>query len=301
MAVTRADFLNVYKRLVSSLNAGVSSSFTAVLDDPRRSAGELFASISAADDGLCTLIAETEGHGYRPLFLTDSSVLTHNDQLPDRLGPAVQIKIKYVSGGDYRPAKFDKDLTLADIDRWRENTGSLYGAAHNAANSSTAGYCLIIGDGIYFTGHEAIAKIGVYTRRSREVTDGAMTTGSKTLTGTLAAGATDVGAGVLVEGAGASGVFLVSRIDAVGGTGTVTLRDANASGGNITGKYVVIASLQAPQSYENGVLALAVESQVKRGDTVPFAELWLKAAERARARVRANEETIPNAELAQAA
>lgn len=302
MADVRCDFYTVYRRLVAALNAGVASTFTSVLDDPRRSAGELFTSIQAADDELCTLIAETEGHGFRPFFLTDSAVLAHNDQLPDRLGPVVQVKIKYVSGGSYRPAKFDKDLTIDDIDRWRQNEGSLYGAAHNAANSSTAGYCVILGDGIYFTGYEAVAKIGTYARRSREVTDGAMLSASKSLNSASAAfTADDAGGAALVDGAGASGVPLVSRIDAYTNSTTVVLRDANTSGGGITGKAVTVARLQTPQPYEFGVLALAVEAQVKKGDTVPFAELWLKAAERARGRVRANEKTIPNTELAQAA
>jgi hypothetical protein len=302
MADVRTDLYTVYRRLSAALNASVSSTFTAVLDDPRRSPGELFTSIQAADDELCTLIAETEGHGYRPFFLTDSAALSHNDQLPDRLGSIVQVKIKHVSGGSYRPAKFDKDLTIADIDRWRENTGSLYGAGHNAANSSLSGFCIILGDGIYFTGYEAVAKIAVYTRRSRDVTDGAMTTGSKNLTSATAVFvAGDVSGAALVDGAGISGVPLVSRIDTRTDGTTVILRDANASGGNITSKTVTIASLQTPQPYEFGVLALAVEAQVKKGDNPPFAELWLRAADRARARVRANEKTIPNVEMAQAA
>lgn len=302
MAVTRADFLNVYKRLTSALNAGAASSFTTVLDDPRRSPGELFASLQAADDEICTLIAETEGHGFRPLFLSDSIDLTHNDQLPDRLGPVAQVKIKYATAdADYKAGKFDRDVTLADIERWRANVGSLYGANHDAANSSLSGFYLIIGDSIHFTGSACKVKIATYTRTSRDVTDGAMTTGSKVLTGTLVATAADVGAGVIVDGGGAAGTPLVSRVDVFTDTGSVTLRDANASGGNITGKTVTIAKLQSPQAYEDGVLAFAVRAQVKRGDTVPFAELWARATESYRARIKNSEETLPKLELAQAA
>jgi hypothetical protein len=302
MAVTRVDMYQAFKRLTSSLNAGVSSAFTAVLDDPRRSPGELFASLQAADDEICTLIAETEGHGFRPLFLSDSVDLTHNDQLPDRLGPVAQVKIKYAStDSDYRAGKFDKDLTLADIERWRANVGGIYGPAHDAANSSISGYYLVIGDGIYFTGSACKVKVATYTRTSREVLDGAMGSGVKVLTGTLLATADDQGAGVLVDGAGVSSVPLVSRIDAFTNSGSVTLRDANASGGSISGKYVVIVKLQCPQAYEDGLLAFAVNRQVKRGDNPPFAELWLRAAESYRARIGAGEMVIPKLELAQAA
>lgn len=301
MPVTRADFYTVYRRLVASLNAGPASAFTAVLDDPRRSPGELFASVQAADDEVCTLRAETEGGSNRTLFLSETAELEHGATLPDRLGPPTQIKIQHISAGAWRAGKFDKNLDLADIERWRDNTGSLYGAAHDAANSSLSGFYLVLGDEIYFTGHRAKAKVATFTRTTRDVTDGAMTTGSKVLTGTLAATANDVGAGVIVDGGGASGVPLVSRVDIFTNTGSVTLRDVNASGGNITGKTVTIAKLQAPQTDEDAVLAFAVSRQIKRGDNIPFAELWTRAAEGYRARIKQGEETLPKLELAQAA
>lgn len=301
MTTTRADFYWNYKRLISALNAGTASSFTTVLDDPRRSCGELFASLQAADGEICALIGETEGQPYRPLFLSDTAELSHGDTLPDRLGPLTQVKIKHVSSdSDFKAGKFDKDLTLADIERWRANTSSIYGASHNAANSLLSGYYIELGDEIYFTGHKAKAKAATYTRASREITDGAMTSDSANMTSLgnqFLSG--DAGAGVLVPGAGASGVDLVSRIDVFTNTGSVTLRDA--AGGSVSGKRVIIAKLQTPQDMENGLLAIAMLNQIKRGDNPPFANLWAQAAQNTVARIKSGEKTIPNLEVAQAA
>jgi hypothetical protein len=284
------------------MGANTASSFTAVLDDPRRSPGELFASLQAADDEICTLIGEGEGGQFRPLFLSDTNDLNHGDTLPDRLGPLTQVKIKYVStDSDYKSGKFDKDLTLADIERWRANTGDIYGADHDAANSSLSGFYVILGDEIYFTGYRAKGKVATYTRLSRDVTDGAMVSPTKVLTGTLVATSADVGAGVIVDGAGAAGVPLVSRIDVFTNSGSVTLRDANVSGGSITGKTITIAKLQSPQNYEDALLAFAVMQQVKRGDTVQFAAQYQSAAQGYRSWIMSGRVTLPTLEMAQAA
>lgn len=303
MAVTRADLYWMYKRLLSALNGGTASTFTAVLDDPRRSPGELFASLQAADDELCSLLAETEGHGYRSLFMADSAVLAHSDTLPDHLGPVGQLRIKHLAAdSDYKAAKFDEGLSLADIERWRANTGTIFGPGHTTAASSLSGYGIILGNEVYFTGSSAITKIATYTRTARDVTDGAMTTGSKDLTSATAVFvAGDVGAGVIVDGGGVAGVQLVSRIDSRTNGTTVVLRDANASGGNISAKTVLMAKLQTPQDLENGLLAIAMLNQIKRGDSPPQAQLWAQAAQSAVARIKAGQTTIPALEVAQAA
>lgn len=299
MTVVRADFYSLFRRLTSAMGAGSSSSFTTVLDDPRRSAGEFFTSIQAADDEVCTLICESEGHGFRPLFLSTTGDLAHGSTLPDRIGPITQVKI--TTGGNEAAGIFDKNLSLADIERWRRNTESLYGPDHDTAGSSLGGYYIQLGDEIFFTGSSAKAKMATYARISRDVTDGAMVSPTKVLTGTLLATATDAGAGVLVEGAGASGVPLVSRVDVFTDASTVTLRDANASGGSITGKTVTIAKLQSPQNYEDAVLAIAVMNQVKRGDTVQFLSEWKQAANAYRGWIGSGRVTVPSLEMAQAA
>ncbi|MGW3135899.1 hypothetical protein [Streptomyces sp. NPDC001139] len=69
------------------------------------------------------------------------------------------------------------------------------------------------------------------------VTDGAMSSGSTTLTSATAAfTAGDQGKAILVKGAGAAGVTtLVTTISTVNSSTSVTLAAANASGGNVTG------------------------------------------------------------------
>jgi hypothetical protein len=78
----------------------------------------------------------------------------------------------------------------------------------------------------------------------RMVTDGAMSSGSATLTSATAAfTAGDVGKVVLVKGAGASGVTtLVTTVSAYNSATSVTLADANASGGSVSGALVMWAS-----------------------------------------------------------
>lgn len=301
MATTRCDFYQVYRRLASGLGANVSSQFTAVLDDPRRSAGELFGSAQAADDEVCTLIGESQGNGFRPLFLSDSVDLSYGDTLPDRLGPLAQVRIKHIStDSDYKAGKFDRNLTLADIERWRANTGGIYGADHDAANSLLSGFYLELGDEIFFTGYRARGKVATYTRTSRDVTDGAITATLKVLTSATAVfTSADVGAGVLIEGAGVAGVPLVSRIDTFTNSTTVSIRDA--AGTTVSGKTVTIAKLQSPQNYEDAVLAIAMINQVKRGDTVPFANIYAQAVGSYVGRIKAGEQTIPKLEIAQAA
>ena len=303
MATTRADLFTLFKRLNSAVNSGSASAFTTVLDDPRRSYGEIFAALQAADDEVCEMCATPEGHHYRPLFMQDSDDLTHGATLPDRLGPVSNVRIKHVAAdSDYKAGKFDKDLSLADIEHWRDNAGGLYGANHDAADSSLSGFALVLGDEVYFTGYRAKVKYASYTRTSRDVTDGAMTSGSKNLTSATAAfTANDAGGAAMVEGAGASGVVLVSRIDTYTNSTTVVLRDANASGGGITGKNVTIAKLQSPQAYENGLLVIAGAMLFKKGDNNLFIELCAKQVDGYRQRIRGNERTLPALEMAQAA
>jgi hypothetical protein len=76
------------------------------------------------------------------------------------------------------------------------------------------------------------------------VTDGAMSSGSTTLTSATAAfTAGDQGKAILVKGAGASGVTtLVTTISTVDSSTSVTLAAANASGGNVTNALVMWAT-----------------------------------------------------------
>lgn len=79
---------------------------------------------------------------------------------------------------------------------------------------------------------------------ARVVADGAMTTGSTTLTSaTLALTNDDVDKYVSVKGAGANGVTtLIARITQVNSPTSATLSVANASGGNVTNAVVIVGS-----------------------------------------------------------
>lgn len=79
---------------------------------------------------------------------------------------------------------------------------------------------------------------------ARVVADGAMTTGSTTLTSaTLALTSADVGKYVSVKGAGANGVTtLIAVINTVDSPTSATLSVANASGGGVTGAIVIVGT-----------------------------------------------------------
>jgi hypothetical protein len=83
---------------------------------------------------------------------------------------------------------------------------------------------------------------------ARVVTDGAMTSGSSTLTSaTLALTVDDQGKYVSVKGAGASGVTtLIAVITTVNSATSATLSVANASGGAVTGAIVIVGTDDTP-------------------------------------------------------
>lgn len=89
----------------------------------------------------------------------------HGGILPDSLGPPEQIQIKYVTAdSDYKAGKYDPSVSLADIERWRANAGSRYGANHNAANSVLAGFYRLMGRQLFYTGADAKAQLATFTR-----------------------------------------------------------------------------------------------------------------------------------------
>lgn len=269
MAVTRCDTSTLMGRAIAAVNAAPAATWTLTVsaaDDQRRNSIEILRAIIAADARVCTARAATLGDGYRTLFLADTAELSYGDVFPDHIGPIEQVRIKHVSGdSDYKAGKFDSALTLADIERWRANVGSIYGANHASAGSVLSGFYLEPGAHAFFTGYRLIAKIANFARLLRVATDGAMTSASKTLAATAAFSSADIDAVAVVEGAGASGVPLVSPIDAVGGTSSVTLRDA--AGTTVSGKRITIAKCQAPEIDENLVLGIALGSLAKEGDS----------------------------------
>lgn len=103
------------------------------------------------------------------------------------------------------------------------------------------------------------------------VTDGAMNTGSAVLTSASNKFlSTDVGKAIIVNGAGAAGVPLVTTILSYQNAGQVTLNSANASGGNISAKKTFwahddTAAFNAMMTYAAATLTEGARIVVPRG------------------------------------
>jgi hypothetical protein len=168
MAITRCDLATVRGRLIAALNAATAATWiTSGVTDTRRNDTELTNIILAADARICAARAARVGDGYRSLFLGLSASIAHGSTIPDHLGPIEQVTIKYVSSdSDYKAGKFDASLSLADIERWRANTSSRYGAAHDAASSVLSGYYIRRGSQLFYTGSDAKALIATFARSS---------------------------------------------------------------------------------------------------------------------------------------
>jgi hypothetical protein len=168
MAVTRCDLTTVRGRLIAATNAAPAATWATTIsaaNDGRRNDTELDKIILAADARICAARAARVGDGYRSLFLSLSASIAHGGTIPDHLGPLEQVTIKHVStDSDYKAGKFDPDLTLADIERWRANTGSRYVTAHPVANSALSGFSLRRGSQLFSTGYDAKALRATFTR-----------------------------------------------------------------------------------------------------------------------------------------
>lgn len=169
MAITRVTLATVAGRVISALNAGTAGTWTTTIvssDDPRRNQTEINNAILAADAQVCMAICETLGHGYRSLFLAESADITHLGVIPDHIGPIEQVRIQYASTeATYRAGKFDKHLTLDDIERWRFNAVALYGGvAHNVTDSGLAGFYIVMGNQVFFTGNACRMHLANITR-----------------------------------------------------------------------------------------------------------------------------------------
>jgi hypothetical protein len=170
MAVTRCTLSVVRGRLIAAVNAAPAATWATTIsaaNDPRRNDTELDNLILAADARICQARAKRRGDGYRSLFLSLSASITHGSVLPDSLGTPEHILIKYVAADtEYKPGMFDPEVSVSDINRWRANVGSRYGANHDAANSVLSGYFRLISRQLFYTGADAKAQIATFTRTS---------------------------------------------------------------------------------------------------------------------------------------
>jgi hypothetical protein len=166
-----ATLATVRGRLISALNAGEAGAWSTTVPatasgDKRRSTEELTEAVLAADARVCRTIAGTLGHGYRSTFLQDSAEIEHGGLiLPTHIGPPEQVLIQATDAGVWIAGKHDEAVTLPDIERWRANAGSVYGSAnHNAEGSPLAGYYVVMGSQIFFTGAKAKCQVAVFTK-----------------------------------------------------------------------------------------------------------------------------------------
>jgi len=168
MAVTRCTLATVRGRLIAAVNAAPAATWATTIsssNDNRRNDTELDNIILAADARICQARAKKVGDGYRSLFLSLSASIAHGGTIPDHLGPIEQVTIKHVtSDPDYKAGKFDASVSLADIERWRANTGTRYGANHNAANSVLSGFYIRRGSQLFYTGFDAKCLLATFTR-----------------------------------------------------------------------------------------------------------------------------------------
>jgi hypothetical protein len=168
MAVTRCTLSTVLGRLIAAVNAAPAATWATTVssaDDQRHNTTELTNIVLAADARICQARAKRRGDGYRSLFLSLSASITHGSELPDSLGTPEMILIKYISAdSEYKPGIYDPSLSVADINRWRANADSRYGAAHDASGSILSGYFQLISRQLFYTGADAKAQIATFTR-----------------------------------------------------------------------------------------------------------------------------------------
>jgi len=168
MPITRCTLATVRGRLIAAVNAAPAATWATTIsstNDNRRNDTELDNIILAEDARICSAIAKKRGHGYRSLFLALSASITHGSELPDSLGTPEYILIKHATGDtEYRPGLHDPSLSVGDINRWRANVDSRYGAAHDATGSVLSGYFRLISRQLFYTGSDAKAQIANFTR-----------------------------------------------------------------------------------------------------------------------------------------
>jgi hypothetical protein len=293
-----ADIIACVQQLISLLNVGEGASvYSLNTSDGRYSVSEIVEAAVETDEEVRRKIRENPEHWAQADELALSSALAHGDRIPERVGQVGEVLIQRVSGGEFISARGVK--TRAEIERLRANTGTspnnVYGPlSHTTAASPLSGFYDISADGyLRFTGNAAKVRSAGITRLLRTVYDGAMTSGSATLSSATAAfTASDALSLAVVEGARSTSLLpLASQIAAYVGTTSVTLRDANSSGGAITGKRVTIARLGSPAAYLSAVVRGARGRLWKEGDNTEkapaFAAAFLRDLEDIRGGARA--------------
>jgi hypothetical protein len=293
-----ASIVSAVKQLVAARNANAANSaqtaglYGFVLNDARRSLWEFAEAALEADGEIVTAILETVGHWARPDYLAESDPIAHGAEIPAHVGEIGRVLIQRSSGALYLPARGRRPG--ADIERYRANTGGVYGATvHTDAGSPLAGYYDISEeDVLFYTGFSAKVRLATYSRAFRATLDGAITAPTKTLSSPLGGfTSADNGSLAVIQGAGVSGVDFASEI--LNGSGT-TATLADAAGTTVTAATLWVARLQSPAAYLAGIVRLALPKLYKEGDDAGLQSNHVAQAAEIIQMVRRNARVVPD-------
>lgn len=172
-----AVFADIAKQVISILNAQVTTTAYPAsatdIGDTRRNSGEIKEAIVEADLEARVAICETLGNGFRVNFVAPTAALTplsgnpQAAELPERIGPVSRVEIQIASADTTWVA--GEQCPLSEIREIIANPGSVFGVAHNVANSPTGGFYFIdeAADLITWTGNAVrvyVATIGAIDR-----------------------------------------------------------------------------------------------------------------------------------------
>lgn len=250
-----------------------------------------------SDEDVILAIMETSRHWARNDFLALSNSIPHGSAIPTHVGDIGTPQILRWTG-DARSYFPGKKASPDEIERYRLNSGNVYGAlGHNATNSLLAGYYAVTEDErLLYTGQDAKIPLCSYTRRQRTFGDAVMNATSTGLASATVAQFTsaDIGGVVLVYGVGFGNGLLAARLDTVvSPTAAKTDTPALASG---TSLKAILATLQSPNVYAPAIVCGALGRLMKEGDDTSLAESYFKQQQAMLAMIRRNEEAVPEVE-----
>ncbi len=136
MAFTVADLTTLKKIVLAVLNA--SSAFASTSDDDKFTDGEIAEYIFEGDERYYTAGAETKGGWMRPDVMDwGADITTYLAEVTAHLGELGDVKIKYAStDSGYQLGKRAK---REEIEIIRNDTDSIFSAAHSASGTLSAG------------------------------------------------------------------------------------------------------------------------------------------------------------------
>jgi hypothetical protein len=162
------------KQVIANMNLSVRDSATNVptystaLGDTSYSGDEITRACQSAATLVMQAICETDGHGERGLFVTETA-LTHGAVLPIHYGSIGVPRITPFENAGYTIV--GKRKSIEEISAYRHNPNYFYSLTnHNLANganpSKLAGFYAIDNNVFYFTGFSAVSDLATFTESS---------------------------------------------------------------------------------------------------------------------------------------